>query len=98
MIDKMDQNREENVCDKSEWSTTGRVDVNKMVNEYQKTFNVPKPLIIKWLNVQNQKSLFGTKHGGSIPTGSIRSSKLMNWFNYNWNEEKLTYQRNNNLR
>lgn len=36
----------------------GRVDVCKIVNDYQKKFSVPKPLIIKWLNLKSQKSLF----------------------------------------
>ena len=53
-----------------------RVDVSKMVEEYQQKFSVPKPLIIKWLNVQNQKSLFGAKKGGDNIPITVDSGKL----------------------
>lgn len=36
----------------------GRIDINKVVEEYQKKFHVPKTLIIKWLDLKVQKSLF----------------------------------------
>lgn len=35
-----------------------RVDISKTLDEYQNKFNVPKVLIMKWLGINQQKSLF----------------------------------------
>ena len=36
----------------------GRIDVGKIVKDYQLRFHVPKTMIIKWLNLSTQKSQF----------------------------------------
>lgn len=70
--------------------STPRQDSGKLVEEYQKKFNVPKTLIMKWLNVNPQKSQFNkvndhedmswdssiTQTEGSLDPGSSKSIKL----------------------
>jgi hypothetical protein len=70
--------------------STPRQDTGKLVEEYQKKFNVPKTLIMKWLNVNPQKSQFNkandhddvsvdssmTQTEGSLDPGSSKSIKL----------------------
>lgn len=41
-----------------------RIDVSKILEEYQDKFSVPKVLIMKWLGLNNQKSLFVQCQGG----------------------------------
>lgn len=53
---------------------TNKLDICKMVDEYQKRFSVPKALILKWLNIKNQKSQFGASQANSNPTKSLDSS------------------------
>lgn len=53
---------------------TKKMDIWKMVDEYQKRFSVPKALILKWLNIKNQKSQFGASQGNSNPTKSLDNS------------------------
>ena len=38
-----------------------RIDIDRQIEEYQAKFNVPKPLVMKWLNLKVQKSLFMRK-------------------------------------
>ena len=38
-----------------------RIDVSKILEDYQNKFNVPKVMIIKWLGLNMQKSLFNKK-------------------------------------
>lgn len=35
-----------------------RVDISKIVNDFQAKFHVPKLMIMKWLNLKVEKSLF----------------------------------------
>lgn len=41
-----------------EHCTSKRINISKIVNEYQTKFDVPKCMIIKWLGLTTQKSLF----------------------------------------
>jgi hypothetical protein len=36
----------------------GRIDIAKLVADYQNKFNVPKVLLLQWLGINSQKSLF----------------------------------------
>ena len=36
----------------------GRIDIAKLVADYQNKFNVPKMLLLQWLGINSQKSLF----------------------------------------
>jgi hypothetical protein len=51
---------------------SNRIDVAKILEEYQKKFHVPKALLIKWLNLESQKSQFvGVKNNLHESEGSI---------------------------
>ena len=34
---------------------SNKIDISKLVNDYQKRFSVPKALIIKWLNIKKSE-------------------------------------------
>lgn len=63
-------------CHRKKSSTLlARIDVERQIEEYQAKFNVPKPLVIKWLNLKVQKSLFMRKQTQSdMSAESINSS------------------------
>jgi hypothetical protein len=39
-------------------ATNDRIDIPKILDDYQSKFSVPKVMIMKWLNLNCQKSLF----------------------------------------
>lgn len=53
-------------------SEPNRIDVPKILEEYQQKFHVPKTLLIKWLNLESQKSQFvGVRNRLNESEGSI---------------------------
>ena len=55
-----------------EHCTSKRINVSKIVKEYQMKFDAPKCMIIKWLGLTTQKSLFRRSgYGSKIDIDSV---------------------------
>ena len=57
-------------------SSGERMDVSKIVDEYQNKFQVPKFMIIRWLNLKTEKSLFTKPQEQSDVSSKVNSSSM----------------------
>ena len=91
------QNQEENIKAKllEEYKTATlegeRIDVPKVVEEYQTKFHVPKLMIMKWLNLKTEKSLFTKPNLQSDVSSSMNSSCVSFFTKSENNKDKSSF-------